>query len=68
MAALSEIIELVGSGELQPVIDSTFPLTAEGAAAAHQHIHERGNIGKVLLVPESVQRGDSSSSSATEPT
>lgn len=38
------------AGTITPVIDSTFPLTAEGAAAAHQHLHDRKNFGKVVLV------------------
>lgn len=37
-------------GEIEPTIDRTFPLTAEGAAAAHEHLHERRNFGKVVLV------------------
>ena len=32
------------------MIDHTFPLTAEGAAAAHQHLHDRKNFGQVVLV------------------
>lgn len=47
----ADLLQKVAAAKLEPVIDSTFPLTAEGAAAAHTHIHERGNIGKVLLVP-----------------
>ena len=34
-------------GKLTPRVDRTFPLTE--AAAAHHYIHERRNIGKVLL-------------------
>ena len=34
-------------GKLTPRVDRTFPLTE--AAAAHRYIHERRNIGKVLL-------------------
>jgi len=34
-------------GKLRPRVDRTFPLTE--AAAAHRYIHERRNIGKVLL-------------------
>jgi len=47
--AMSEIIKRVESGRLKPVIARTFPLTARGAADAHRFIHERRNIGKVLL-------------------
>ena len=35
------------AGKLKPVIAKTFPL--DQAAAAHQFIHDRKNIGKVIL-------------------
>jgi NADPH:quinone reductase-like Zn-dependent oxidoreductase len=35
-------------GKLTPRVDRTFPLAE--AAAAHRYIHERRNIGKVVLV------------------
>lgn len=38
------------SGAISPVRDRTFPLTAAGAAAAHEHLHARRNFGKVVLV------------------
>ncbi len=50
MEALQQILELVSSGEITPVIAETFPLTARGVADAHQYLHARKNIGKVLLV------------------
>lgn len=40
------------SGELRPVLDRVFPLTQEGAADAHAHLHARRNLGKVLLARE----------------
>jgi len=46
-AELSEIFRLHAEGKIKPVIAKTFPL--EQGAAAHQYIHERKNIGKVLL-------------------
>ena len=46
-AELSEIFRLHAEGKIKPVIGKTFPL--EQGAAAHQYIHERKNIGKVLL-------------------
>ncbi len=46
---LLEIVELVESGALDPVIDQTFPFAE--AAAAHQYIQDRKNFGKVLLLP-----------------
>ncbi len=36
------------AGKLTPRVDRTFPLTE--AAAAHRYIHERRNIGKVVLL------------------
>jgi NADPH:quinone reductase-like Zn-dependent oxidoreductase len=47
--AMREIVQRVEDGRLKPVIARTFPLTADGAADAHRFIHERRNIGKVLL-------------------
>jgi NADPH:quinone reductase-like Zn-dependent oxidoreductase len=43
----SLLIAELESGRLQPIIARTFPL--EEAAAAHRFLHERGNIGKVVL-------------------
>ena len=37
------------NGELRAVVDRTFPLTRAGAVEAHQYIHERRNLGKVVL-------------------
>jgi NADPH:quinone reductase-like Zn-dependent oxidoreductase len=36
-------------GHISPYVGKTFPLSQ--AATAHQYIHERKNIGKVLLIP-----------------
>jgi NADPH:quinone reductase-like Zn-dependent oxidoreductase len=44
---LDEIFRMYGEGKIKPVIAKTFRL--EDAAAAHQYIHDRKNIGKVLL-------------------
>ena len=38
---------MLASGELQPVIDRVFPITE--AEAAHAHVKENRNIGKVIL-------------------
>lgn len=46
---LAEIFRMYLAGEVKPVIGKTFPLRE--AAAAHQYIHRRQNIGKVLLLP-----------------
>jgi len=48
--AWAEILPRVLERRLRPVVDRTFPLTREGAIAAHAHLHSRGNIGKVVLV------------------
>jgi synaptic vesicle membrane protein VAT-1 len=44
---IDEIFKLYAAGKIKPVISKTFPLTE--AAAAHRYIHERKNIGKVIL-------------------
>jgi NADPH:quinone reductase-like Zn-dependent oxidoreductase len=49
-AMLAEILGLVESGVLDPVVDRTFPLSDAGAA--HAYIQDRKNFGKVLLAPE----------------
>ena len=47
--ALAEIYRAVAAGEIRPVVDRTFPLTRDGAVAAHRYLHERRNLGKVVL-------------------
>ena len=44
---LDELFRMYAAGKIKPVIGKTFPL--DQAAAAHQYIHERRNIGKVIL-------------------
>jgi synaptic vesicle membrane protein VAT-1 len=44
---MDEIFRMYGEGKIKPVIAKTFPL--DQAAAAHQYIHDRKNIGKVIL-------------------
>lgn len=36
-------------GRIHPYVDKTYPLAQ--APAAHQYIHDRKNVGKVLLIP-----------------
>lgn len=48
--ALGEIYDAVSRGELQAVVDRTFPLTRDGAIEAHRYVHARRNLGKVVLV------------------
>jgi len=47
--ALDEIYRRVTDGELHSVVDRVFPLDRAGAAEAHQYIHARENLGKVVL-------------------
>lgn len=47
--AAEKIFRGIERGELRPVVDGTFPLDRDGAVAAHEHIHERRNLGKVVL-------------------
>jgi NADPH:quinone reductase-like Zn-dependent oxidoreductase len=44
---LDELFRMYSAGKIKPVIGKTFPL--DQAAAAHQYIHDRKNIGKVIL-------------------
>jgi NADPH:quinone reductase-like Zn-dependent oxidoreductase len=43
------LTELLHEGTIEPVVAESFPF--DQAAAAHQFIAERRNVGKVLLVP-----------------
>jgi len=47
--AYDEILPDLTNGKLFPVLDRVFPLTEKGAAAAHRYLHERRNLGKVVL-------------------
>jgi NADPH:quinone reductase-like Zn-dependent oxidoreductase len=49
--AAEEIYGSIAKGELRPIVDRTFPLTRDGAVAAHRYLHERRNLGKVVLAP-----------------
>ena len=46
---IARLIGLVAAGELEVVVDSTFPLAE--AAAAHAHLEDRKAFGRVVLVP-----------------
>jgi NADPH2:quinone reductase len=48
-ALIERLITRVASGELQVVIDRTFPLA--DAAEAHRYIESRRAFGRVLLTP-----------------
>jgi NADPH:quinone reductase-like Zn-dependent oxidoreductase len=44
------IMELLGQGKIQPIIDRIFPLSA--AAEAHAYLEAQKAIGKVVLLPQ----------------
>ena len=46
---IEPLAEDLASGALEPVVAEAFPF--ERAAEAHRFIHERRNVGKVVLVP-----------------
>ena len=48
-AMIERLIDDVAAGELQVVVDRTFPLAE--AAAAHAYIESRQAFGRVVLVP-----------------
>jgi NADPH2:quinone reductase len=48
--AFDDMLPKFEAGALRAVIDREFPLSAEGAAAAHRRLHERANLGKVVLI------------------
>jgi len=47
---LAELVGRARRGEISPTLAATFPLTAAGAAEAHGFLHDRKNVGKVVLV------------------
>lgn len=47
---MEEIFRMYAAGQIKPVVGKTFPL--EKAADAHRYIHNRSNIGKVVLTVE----------------
>ena len=44
------LLDLLAAGRIAPRLDRVFPFA--GAAAAHHRLHDRLNVGKVLLTPE----------------
>ncbi len=46
---LRGLLDDAAAGRLRPVIDQVFPLDAAGATAAHERLHARLNLGKVVL-------------------
>jgi NADPH2:quinone reductase len=48
-ANIERLIDLVAAGELEVVVDRSFPLAE--AAAAHAYLEDRKAFGRVVLVP-----------------
>ncbi len=46
---MDEIFSLYSAGKIKPHVGRVFPLAE--AAQAHHYIHDRQNVGKVLLIP-----------------
>jgi NADPH:quinone reductase-like Zn-dependent oxidoreductase len=49
-AWLREVVALWEQGVVRPYIDAAVPFSR--AAEAHQMLHDRRNLGKVVLVPD----------------
>ena len=47
--ALDEIYRATTEGELRPIVDRTYSLDRDGAVEAHSYIHQRRNLGKIVL-------------------
>jgi NADPH:quinone reductase-like Zn-dependent oxidoreductase len=47
--AFGPIADGIEAGRLRPVLDRAFPLSRDGAVAAHTYIHARKGLGKVVL-------------------
>jgi NADPH:quinone reductase-like Zn-dependent oxidoreductase len=46
-AEMDELFRMYGAGKIKPLVGKTFPLA--DAATAHRYIHDRKNVGKVIL-------------------
>jgi NADPH:quinone reductase-like Zn-dependent oxidoreductase len=51
--AMNDMLTMVEKGTLRPVVDRSFPL--EQAGEAHRYLHDRKNIGKVVLTTKANQ-------------
>jgi NADPH:quinone reductase-like Zn-dependent oxidoreductase len=47
---LDQIGKLLAEGAIKPTVDRVFPFSQ--AAAAHERIESRSNVGKVVLTPD----------------
>ena len=50
--AMEKIFQGILAGQWKPILDRTFPLSREGAVEAHHYLHDRKNLGKVVLVAQ----------------
>lgn len=62
---LADLVRLVGEGRIDPVIDSTFPLS--DVVQAEARLAAREQFGKIVLVPDSVLNHDPAASHAQRP-
>jgi NADPH:quinone reductase-like Zn-dependent oxidoreductase len=46
---LRDLLTLYREGKIRPTVDSVFKF--DDVASAHRRMHERSNVGKVVLVP-----------------
>jgi NADPH:quinone reductase-like Zn-dependent oxidoreductase len=53
-STLGEVFRAVVDGELHAVVDRVFPFDRDGAVEAHTYLHERRNLGKVVLADPAV--------------
>jgi NADPH:quinone reductase-like Zn-dependent oxidoreductase len=53
-SGLDELVVLIETGVIRPVIDQVFPFSR--ASNAHERIERRENVGKVVLVPDALSR------------
>ncbi|KPK64988.1 MAG: hypothetical protein AMS21_05915 [Gemmatimonas sp. SG8_38_2] len=56
--ALDEIYRAITRRELHAVVDRAFSFDRRGAVAAHRYLHERRNLGKVVLSDQPYERRD----------
>jgi NADPH:quinone reductase-like Zn-dependent oxidoreductase len=50
--AMEKIFQGILDKQWKPILDRTFPLSREGAVEAHHYLHDRKNLGKVVLVAQ----------------
>jgi NADPH:quinone reductase-like Zn-dependent oxidoreductase len=56
--AMEHIFNGVARGEIQAILDKVFPFDRDGAVEAHQYLHARKNLGKVVLSVRHQERTD----------